>query len=418
MRTYIPYIFFAVILIVDSYLYFNLSKNILVQSKHKKKLLLGYLFLCSITYITLIIANIIGYKDWAGSWFKNLMFGFSISFFLARFLILPILLLLDLIRLFFWVADKKSDSVIQQNNGISRLTFFYKSALVLGGSLFGGFIYGVIKGAYNIRTNYIKIKIKSLPDEFKQLKIVQISDLHVGNFLNTHHLENMVQKINDEKPDFVFFTGDLVNFKSDELIPFLPTLKKLNANRRIYSILGNHDYGEYYDWENATAKEKNLQDLVAMQEQELGWRLLRDEHELLDYRGYQMAIIGVEYWGHSMHFGKKGNIQKAYSGAEEADLHLLLSHDPSHWDKEIVTNEKYQSIDVTFSGHTHGFQFGVEIPKLNFQWSPSKFVYPHWAGLYQIKEQQLYVNRGMGYVGYPGRLGIPPEITVFNFTSV
>ncbi|HMZ95254.1 MAG TPA: metallophosphoesterase, partial [Chitinophagales bacterium] len=371
-----------------------------------------------ITYITLIIANIIGYKDWAGSWFKNLMFGFSISFFLARFLILPILLLLDLIRLFFWVADKKSDSVIQQNNGISRLTFFYKSALVLGGSLFGGFIYGVIKGAYNIRTNYIKIKIKSLPDEFKQLKIVQISDLHVGNFLNTHHLENMVQKINDEKPDFVFFTGDLVNFKSDELIPFLPTLKKLNANRRIYSILGNHDYGEYYDWENATAKEKNLQDLVAMQEQELGWRLLRDEHELLDYRGYQMAIIGVEYWGHSMHFGKKGNIQKAYSGAEEADLHLLLSHDPSHWDKEIVTNEKYQSIDVTFSGHTHGFQFGVEIPKLNFQWSPSKFVYPHWAGLYQIKEQQLYVNRGMGYVGYPGRLGIPPEITVFNFTSV
>ncbi|HNI02879.1 MAG TPA: hypothetical protein PLO94_11035, partial [Chitinophagales bacterium] len=181
MRTYIPYIFFAVILIVDSYLYFNLSKNILVQSKHKKKLLLGYLFLCSITYITLIIANIIGYKDWAGSWFKNLMFGFSISFFLARFLILPILLLLDLIRLFFWVADKKSDSVIQQNNGISRLTFFYKSALVLGGSLFGGFIYGVIKGAYNIRTNYIKIKIKSLPDEFKQLKIVQISDLHVGN---------------------------------------------------------------------------------------------------------------------------------------------------------------------------------------------------------------------------------------------
>ena len=283
MRAFIPYIFFAVIFIVDIYLYFNLSKNIFAQSKHKKKILLGYLFLCSITYITLIIANIIGYKDWAGSWFKNLMFGFSISFFLARFLILPILLLLDLIRLFFWVADKKSDSVIQQNNGISRLTFFYKSALVLGGSLFGGFIYGVIKGAYNIRTNYIKIKIKSLPDEFKQLKIVQISDLHVGNFLNTHHLENMVQKINDEKPDFVFFTGDLVNFKSDELIPFLPTLKKLNANRRIYSILGNHDYGEYYDWENATAKEKNLQDLVAMQEQELGWRLLRDEHELLDY---------------------------------------------------------------------------------------------------------------------------------------
>ncbi|MCB0511464.1 MAG: metallophosphoesterase [Chitinophagales bacterium] len=418
MRAFIPYIFFAVIFIVDIYLYFNLSKNIFAQSKHKKKILLGYLFLCSITYITLIIANFIGYKDWAGSWFKNLLFGFSISFFLARFLILPILLLLDLIRLFFWFADKKFDKEIQQKNGISRLTFFYKSALVLGGSLFGGFIYGVLKGAYNIRTNYIKIKIKNLPDEFKQLKIVQISDLHVGNFPSTHHIENMIEKINAEKPDFIFITGDLVNFKSDELIPFLPILKKLNANRRIYSILGNHDYGEYYDWENTIAKEKNLQDLVAMQEKELGWRLLRDEHELLDYRGYQMAIIGVEYWGHSMRFGKKGNVKKAYSGAEEADLHLLLSHDPSHWDKEIISNEAYKSIDVTFSGHTHGFQFGVEIPKLNFQWSPSKFVYPHWAGLYQIKEQQLYVNRGMGYVGYPGRLGIPPEITVFNFTTI
>ncbi|MEZ5036979.1 MAG: metallophosphoesterase [Chitinophagales bacterium] len=418
MRAFIPYIFFAVIFIVDIYLYFNLSKNIFAQSKHKKKILLGYLFLCSITYITLIIANFIGYKDWAGSWFKNLLFGFSISFFLARFLILPILLLLDLIRLFFWFADKKFDKEIQQKNGISRLTFFYKSALALGGSLFGGFIYGVLKGAYNIRTNYIKIKIKNLPDEFKQLKIVQISDLHVGNFPSTHHIENMIEKINAEKPDFIFITGDLVNFKSDELIPFLPILKKLNANRRIYSILGNHDYGEYYDWENTIAKEKNLQDLVAMQEKELGWRLLRDEHELLDYRGYQMAIIGVEYWGHSMRFGKKGNVKKAYSGAEEADLHLLLSHDPSHWDKEIISNEAYKSIDVTFSGHTHGFQFGVEIPKLNFQWSPSKFVYPHWAGLYQIKEQQLYVNRGMGYVGYPGRLGIPPEITVFNFTTI
>ncbi|MCB0513146.1 MAG: metallophosphoesterase [Bacteroidetes bacterium] len=418
MRAFIPYIFFAVIFIVDIYLYFNLSQNIFAQSKHKKKILLGYLFLCSITYITLIIANFIGYKDWAGSWFKNLLFGFSISFFLARFLILPILLLLDLIRLFFWFADKKFDKEIQQKNGISRLTFFYKSALVLGGSLFGGFIYGVLKGAYNIRTNYIKIKIKNLPDEFKQLKIVQISDLHVGNFPSTHHIENMIEKINAEKPDFIFITGDLVNFKSDELIPFLPILKKLNANRRIYSILGNHDYGEYYDWENTIAKEKNLQDLVAMQEKELGWRLLRDEHELLDYRGYQMAIIGVEYWGHSMRFGKKGNVKKAYSGAEEADLHLLLSHDPSHWDKEIISNEAYKSIDVTFSGHTHGFQFGVEIPKLNFQWSPSKFVYPHWAGLYQIKEQQLYVNRGMGYVGYPGRLGIPPEITVFNFTTI
>ena len=264
----------------------------------------------------------------------------------------------------------------------------------------------------------MKIEFDNLPQKFNGLKIVQISDLHVGNFPSTHHIENMIEKINAEKPDFIFITGDLVNFKSDELIPFLPILKKLNANRRIYSILGNHDYGEYYDWENTIAKEKNLQDLVAMQEKELGWRLLRDEHELLDYRGYQMAIIGVEYWGHSMRFGKKGNVKKAYSGAEEADLHLLLSHDPSHWDKEIISNEAYKSIDVTFSGHTHGFQFGVEIPKLNFQWSPSKFVYPHWAGLYQIKEQQLYVNRGMGYVGYPGRLGIPPEITVFNFTTI
>ena len=416
MRDYIPYIFFAVIFLVDIYVYFNLSRNIFAESKHRKKILSLYLVLCSFTYIALISSKIIGYKDWAGSWTKNILFGVAVSFFLSRFLIIPILLLLDLVRLFSWITDKKTGSAIRQKEGMSRLTFFYKSVLIVGGSFFGGFIYGILKGAYNIKTNYIKIKIKDLPEAFEQLKIVQISDLHVGNFPNTRHLENMVAKINAEKPDFIFFTGDLVNFRSDELIPYFSVLKKLEANRRIYSILGNHDYGEYYAWENEGERQKNFLQLLDLQEQ-LGWRLLRDEHELLDYGGYQMAVIGVEYWGHSMHFGKIGNLKKAYSGAEEADLHLLLSHDPSHWDKEVITDEVYKNIDITFSGHTHGFQFGVEIPKLRFQWSPSQYIYPHWAGFYAINKQKLYVNRGMGYVGYPGRLGIPPEITVFNFSA-
>jgi uncharacterized protein len=225
-------------------------------------------------------------------------------------------------------------------------------------------------------------------------------------------MEKAVNMINAEQPDLFFFTGDMVNDKAKEAIPFKGILSKIKAKYGQYSILGNHDYGDYVEWASQSEKENNLLELINLQKS-IGWDILLDEHRLLNIRGEQVAILGVQYWGRSMGFGQKGKIEQAIQGTENAGLKLLLSHDPSHWDYVISKDSAYQDVAVTFSGHTHGFQFGIEIPGL--KWSPSQWVYPHWAGLYKNEAQQhLYVNRGLGFLGYPGRVGIPPEITVME----
>jgi predicted MPP superfamily phosphohydrolase len=408
-------ILFSIILLVDIYVYYNLKNNIFYDSLNKRKIILIYIAFSSLTYISLAIMLIVGYKNWVG-WSKNILLGTAQAFFIAKLFMLPFFLLSDITQIFAWIINKNESKAIVQNHGMSRLSFLYKSALIVGTSFFGGFMYGIIRGAYNIKTNYIKIKIKNLPSVFKSIKIVQISDLHVGSYPSAKHLQNMVEKINRENADFLFFTGDLVNFRAVEAKPYLDVLSTIKVKKGIYSILGNHDYGHYYDWKSQQEEMENINLLIQYQKK-LGWKLLLDEHEIIPFENHNLAIIGIQYWGHSMRFGKIGNLKKAYQNAENADLQLLLSHDPSHWDHEVNTNQAYKKIDVTFSGHTHGFQFGVEIPKLKFQWSPSQYVYPHWAGLYSNQNQYLYVNRGMGYIAYPGRLGVPPEISVFTFES-
>jgi predicted MPP superfamily phosphohydrolase len=409
-------IFIAVVLVIDIYIFFNLKNTFLATSKYKKEWLLGYCLLSSFLYISYFLLFIIEFKDWAG-WSRNIIMGMALSVSVAKIVMIPFFLLGDLVRLYVYITGGSESSVIVQQAGMSRLTFLHKTGLILGGGIFGGFIYGMIRGAYNIKINYINLKINNLHKNFEKLKIVQISDMHTGSYVSAKHLENMVHKINAEEPDFIFFTGDIVNFKADELTPYLPVLGKLKAKNKIYSILGNHDYGTYYDWENEADAQKNIQQLIDYQHQ-LGWRLLLDEHEIMDIGGQKLAVIGIQYWGRSMRFGQKGNLTKAYAGAEHANLKLLLSHDPSHWDAEVTVDEKFKDIDVTFSGHTHGMQFGVEIPKWHIKWSPVQYIYPHWAGLYKKGKQKLYVNRGIGFVGYPGRLGVPPEITVFSFSAV
>ena len=223
--------------------------------------------------------------------------------------------------------------------------------------------------------------------------------------------------INAENADIVFFTGDLVNYASKEVEPYINILKTIKAKTRVYSILGNHDYGTYVKWNSEKEMHDNFQHLLDTQRNKLGWDLLMDENRIIEKNGKKLAIIGVQYIGHSLRFGKFGDLKKAYAGAENADVKLLLSHDPSHWDKEVSQDTAFKAIHATFAGHTHGFQFGVEIPKLNIQWSPSKYVYPHWAGLYTSNQQHLYVNRGAGFIGYPGRLGISPEISVFQLVK-
>jgi predicted MPP superfamily phosphohydrolase len=274
---------------------------------------------------------------------------------------------------------------------------------------FTAFIYGMARGAFNYKVHKVKVVLPNLPNEFNGLKILQISDIHSGSFVSTNPLEEAVKIINLQKADVVFFTGDLVNDRTTETDMVKEVLSKITAPMGVFSILGNHDYGDYVKWDSAEAKHKNLEDLKKVHSQ-LGWRLLMNEHVSLKRGDAEIAVLGIENWGGNLNFPKYGDMKKAHAGTEKYPVKLLLSHDPSHWSMQV--REEYKDVDITFSGHTHGFQFGIEIP--GFKWSPSQYVYKQWAGLYSKDNQHLYVNRGLGFLGYPGRLGISPEITVME----
>lgn len=253
----------------------------------------------------------------------------------------------------------------------------------------------------------------NLPSGFEGVKLLQISDVHTGSFTDRDAVYKGIQMIKQENADLVFFTGDIVNSMTDELYDWQNIFAEIKAPMGVFSIYGNHDYGDYVpNWASKEAKEKNLADL-AQAHKNMGWNLLRNEHITLTKNNQRIGIIGVENWGDRGRFQKYGDINKATKNMPDVPVKLLLSHDPSHFDSIVSKNHK--DIDVTFSGHTHGFQFGVEIG--SFKWSPSQYIYPHWAGLYHVKNQQLYVNRGFGFLGYPGRVGILPEITVFTLTK-
>ena len=280
-----------------------------------------------------------------------------------------------------------------------------------------------------LKTNNVK-RIKpnfdNVPPAFKGLKIVQISDVHSGSFMNKKAVEKGVQKILDEKPDVIFFTGDLVNDLPAEMNDYIDVFAKLKAPMGVYSIFGNHDYGDYVRWPDRTEEHKAKEEaagkhlLTPLQQQslnelanvhqKLGWRLLMDEHITLKKADAEIAVIGVQNISGKARFYTYGNLAKAYAGAEKYPFKILLSHDPSHWDAEVKPH--YPDIDLTLSGHTHGMQFGIEIP--GFKWSPVQYVYKQWSGLYEDAKQKLYINRGFGFLGYPGRVGILPEITVIE----
>ncbi|MEX0967444.1 MAG: metallophosphoesterase [Bacteroidia bacterium] len=294
---------------------------------------------------------------------------------------------------------------------ISRSQFLNIAALMASGFLFSTFFYGMVRGAYDFRVKRIKIRLPNLPGNFDGMKIVQISDIHTGSFTTNNPLEKAVKLINRQKADMVFFTGDLVNNVSQEAERFKSTLSGVQADEGIYSILGNHDYGDYAQWPSEKEKHENLERMKAIH-REMGWTLLLDENRIVTRAGEKMAVLGVQNWSANTRFRKYGNLATAHAGTEDIPFKLLLSHDPSHWGAEVT--EKYHDIDVTFSGHTHGMQFGIDIPGL--KWSPVQYVYKQWSGLYEKGRQMLYVNRGLGFLGYPGRVGMWPEITVFEFS--
>ena len=280
--------------------------------------------------------------------------------------------------------------------------------MAAGGGLFGSLLYG-FSNKYNYNLKKLSVNFTNLPQAFRGMKIVQISDIHSGSFSNKDAVKRGVEKIMQLQPDIILFTGDLVNNKADEMHDYIDVFNQLKAPHGVYSVLGNHDYGDYVQWESKQHKEDNLKALIETHGT-LGWKILMNENVHIERDGDKIAILGVENWSAKSNFPKYGNLARAYSGSEQVPFKILLSHDPSHWEAEVLS--QYKDIDFVLSGHTHGMQFGVEIPGL--KWSPVQYVYKHWAGLYESGNQRLYVNRGFGFIGYPGRVGILPEITLIE----
>ena len=292
---------------------------------------------------------------------------------------------------------------------IPRSEFLTKAALVATTIPFGAMAYGVISGAHDYRVRRVKVKLPNLPKSFDGLRIGQISDIHSGSFFNKTAVKGGVEMFMKEKPDVIFFTGDLVNNESTEVRDYIDVFNKVKAPLGVFSVTGNHDYGDYTAWDTRRAKEENFQRLIAAHK-ELGYDLLMNENRVLKEGGDKIAILGIENWGAGKRWPKYGKLDHAHRGTDDAAVKLLLSHDPSHWDAQVRPN--YSDIDIAFAGHTHGFQFGIEAGGI--KWSPSQYVYKQWAGLYQEGKQYLYVNRGFGYLGYPGRIGMPPELTIIE----
>jgi uncharacterized protein len=348
--------------------------------------------------------------------FFRFVSSFALILFVCKLLGCSFLIIDDVIRLFRWLFSlfkEKPAEIIEGANKISRLKFMSQLAVTFTIIPAIGFIYGMVRGAYKYRVHNVKVPSPNLPDAFHGYKIVQISDIHTGSFLDTSALNKAFDIIMQQGADLILFTGDLVNNKTEETNGFVETYSRLKAPHGVYSILGNHDYGDYVQWDSPEEKRKNLESLKDVHKKS-GWRLLMNEHVALEKNGQKIALMGIENWGGNMHFPKYGKMDQAHKGTEEYPFKILMSHDPSHWEKQVQT--EYKNVDLTLSGHTHGMQFGIEIP--GFKWSPIKYFYKQWAGLYKQDNQFLYVNRGLGFLGYPGRLGIWPEITVLELQKV
>ena len=313
-----------------------------------------------------------------------------------------------IIYIFNKIFSTHSPMQADEGEKISRLTFLTRIGLIISAIPFFSILYGMIWGRFNFKTTHTSLVYKELPENFHGLRIVQISDIHIGSFIGHEEVvKETIEKINKLKPDIIFFTGDLVNNFAEELDGWIPVLKNSHAKHGIYSILGNHDYGDYYEWKNKEEKEQNLQKIKEAHGK-MGFRLLLNEHDIIEIEDDKIAIIGVENWGLPP-FVQHGDYDKAAKGTDHIKFKILLSHDPSHWDAKII---KKEPVHLTLSGHTHGMQFGIITE--NFKWSPVKYKYPRWAGLYTEDDQHLYVNRGFGYIGYPGRIGMPPEISLIE----
>ncbi|MGR3811633.1 metallophosphoesterase [Jiulongibacter sp. NS-SX5] len=348
---------------------------------------------------------------------RNFLASFIFIIYLSKLLTAALLIVGDIIKYvkagyhyLLSKIDSTPETTVDNSSKITRSEFITKTALTLGAAHIGAMSYGIISGAHDYRIRRVPLKLNNLPQKFHGLKLAQISDIHSGSFFNKTAVSGGIDMLLGEKPDLVFFTGDLVNNKAEELSDYFDVFKRIQAPLGVYSTLGNHDYGDYTSWSSPQEKQLNLETLKEGHKL-MGWNLMMDEHKRLKVEGEEIGIVGIQNWGQGFH--QYGDLKKALTNTDDLPVKLLLSHDPSHWRAQVLGQSQ---VDVSFAGHTHGMQYGVEVGPI--KWSPVQWRYKEWAGLYQEGNQQLYVNRGYGYLGYPGRLGILPEITIFELQKV
>ncbi|WP_292947713.1 metallophosphoesterase [Olleya sp. UBA1516] len=334
--------------------------------------------------------------------------GFLLSFMAFNLVLVPILIGEDIIRSFISLYDKYF--ITKESFYLpSRRKFISQIGLGLAAIPFASLLYGMYQGRYNYKVLKYTLHFEDLPDAFDGYKMTHISDIHSGSFDNKEKINYAVDLVNKQQGDVILFTGDLVNNKASEMYDWKDTFSKLTAKDGVFSVLGNHDYGDYVDWATEQDKHDNLNELIAIQK-EIGFDLLLNESRYIEKDGQKLALVGVENWGIGG-FKKAGDLDKASNNIASDDFKVLLSHDPSHWAEQVIDHSNHYHL--TLSGHTHGMQFGIEIPGW-IKWSPVKWRYKHWAGIYKEKGQYINVNRGFGYLAYPGRVGIWPEITVIE----
>lgn len=406
------WVIIGIMIILDIYVFQAIKVILPVSSPRLRLSIIVLYWLISVTAIAvLIMLPYINFENWPKG-VRTYLFATTVGLFFSKLIVSIFLAMDDIRRGGTWIIGKLFSNptvdISQSSDGITRSVFLSWLGLAAGSTLFGTLLYG-FSNKYKYHVNRLQLAFNNLPAAFKGFKIVHISDIHVGSFMDKAAVEKGIKKILDEKPDLILFTGDLVNDRATEMKDYMEVFSKLKAPMGVYSTLGNHDYGDYVKWESAEAKASNLNDLKAIHGQ-LGWRLLMNEHVVLEKGADQIALLGIENWSAKGSFGKYGKMDKAYPGVENYPFKILMSHDPSHWDGEV--KKMYADIDLTLSGHTHGMQFGVDLP--GFKWSPVQYLYKQWAGLYEADKQKLYVNRGFGFIGYPGRVGILPEITVLE----
>lgn len=403
-------IFMAVLILIDFYIYHVL--RILTQgASNGTRTTVGLIYwaMCILS-----IGSFLLFPYITNPYFKQYIFSIGIGWVLTQVFMVLFFLVDDLRRGAFWTmgqaASMAGAKFMNTEKGIPRSTFLSWLGVGLSSTLFFSLLYG-FGNKYNYKLIKKKLALKGLPLAFKGFKIIHISDIHSGSLKDKAAVLKGIELIEKQNADIVLFTGDLVNDRATEMHDWMDVFGKIKAPHGVYSTLGNHDYGDYVKWDTAEEKKQNLEALKQVHHN-LGWRLLMNENISIEKNEEKIKIVGIENWGAKARFPKYGKMDLAMQGVNKEDIVILMSHDPSHWEAEVIP--KYSHIQLTLSGHTHGMQFGLENPY--FKWSPVQWVYKQWAGIYDNKDQQLYVNRGFGFLGYPGRVGILPEITLIELT--